>query len=119
MIEAPDLPGWAALLVGILVLSGAAVTLIGSFGLLRFRSFYERVHAPTLGTTLGVALIVAGSIICFSVLQTRPLMHELMILILVSLTTPVTLMLLGRAALYRDRTLGNEDVPPSDADDSN
>lgn len=116
MIEAPDLPEWATLIVGLLVLCGAAITLIGSLGLLRLPSFYERVHAPTLGTTLGVAFIVAASILCFSVLQTRTLMHEMMILILVSLTTPVTLMLLARAALYRDRTSGNEDVPPSDDD---
>lgn len=114
MIEAPDLPGWAALLIGFLVLGGAAITLVGSLGLLRLRSFYDRVHAPTLGTTLGVAMIVAASILCFSVLQTRPLFHEMMILILVSLTTPVTLMLLARAALYRDRISGSEDVPPTD-----
>ena len=119
MIEAPDLPGWAALLVGLLVLSGAAFTLIGSLGLLRLRSFYERVHAPTLGTTFGVALIIAGSMLCFSVLQTKTLVHELMILILVSLTTPVTLMLLARAALYRDRTAGSRDVPHTDDDASN
>ena len=119
MIEAPDLPGWAALLVGLLVLSGAAFTLIGSFGLLRLHSFYERVHAPTLGTTLGVALIVAGSMLCFSVLQSKTLVHELMILILVTLTTPVTLMLLARAALYRDRTSGSGDVPLTDDDASN
>ncbi|RYD53814.1 MAG: potassium:proton antiporter [Sphingomonadales bacterium] len=119
MIEAPDLPGWAALLVGLLVLGGAAFTLIGSIGLLRLRSFYERVHAPTLGTTFGAALIVMGSMLCFSVLQTKTLIHELMILILVSLTTPVTLMLLARAALYRDRTSGSGDVPLTDDDASN
>lgn len=119
MIEAPDLPGWAALLVGLLVLSGAGFTLVGSLGLLRLPSFYERVHAPTLGTTLGVALIILGSMLCFSVLQTRTLVHELMILILVSLTTPVTLMLLARAALYRDRTSGSGNVPLTDDDASN
>jgi len=34
------------------LLAGAALALIGSLGLLRLRGFYERVHAPTLGTTL-------------------------------------------------------------------
>ncbi|RYG86996.1 MAG: cation:proton antiporter [Alphaproteobacteria bacterium] len=114
MIQAPDLPLWASIIVGTFVLSGAAFTLIGSLGLLRLHSFYERVHAPTLGTTLGVALIVAASMLCFSVIQSRPVFHEVIILLLVSVTTPVTLMLLARAALYRDRSSGSADVPATD-----
>lgn len=112
MIEAPDLPGWAALLVAALVLTGAAITLVGSLGLLRLKSFYERVHAPTLGTTLGALFILLGSMVCFSVIQSRPLVHELLIIVFVTVTTPVTLMLLARAALYRDRAEGREDVAP-------
>jgi multicomponent K+:H+ antiporter subunit G len=38
-------------------------------------------------------------------------LHEILIAAFVTLTTPVTLMLLARAALYRDRTEGNEEVP--------
>ncbi len=114
MIQAPDLPAWAALLVSLLVLTGAAFTLIGSAGLLRLKTFYDRVHSPTLGASLGMVLIVLGSMLCFSVLQTKPLIHELLIILFTSLTTPVTFMLLGRAALYRDRISGNEKVPPSD-----
>jgi multicomponent K+:H+ antiporter subunit G len=116
MMQAPDLPAWAALIVAILILTGAGITLIGSLGLLRLNSFYERVHAPTLGTTLGAGFIVLSSIICFSVLQSRPLVHEVLIMIFITVTTPVTLMLLARAALYRDRTEGNGIVPPSDDD---
>ena len=111
MIQAPNLPTWAALFVAFLVLSGAAVTLIGSLGLLRLGTFYERVHSPTLGSTFGAALIVMGSMLCFSVLQSRPLSHELLILVFVTVTTPVTLMLLARAALFRSRAEGSPDVP--------
>lgn len=114
MIDAPDLPGWAALLVALLVLAGAAFTLVGSLGLLRLGSFYDRVHSPTLGTTAGTALIILGSMLCFSVLQSRPLIHEVLILLFTTLTTPVTLMLLARAALYRDRISGSPAVPPAD-----
>jgi hypothetical protein len=42
----------------------------GSIGLLRLRSFYERVHAPTLGTTLGIGCILLASMLFFSVVQT-------------------------------------------------
>ncbi len=112
MIQAPDLPAWAALIVAFLVLAGAAITLIGSLGLLRMKTFYQRLHPPTMGSTLGMALIVAASILCFSVLRSRLSVHELLIGIFVTLTTPVTFMLLARAALYRDRSEKVEDVPP-------
>jgi len=112
MIQAPDLPPWAALIVAFLVVAGAIFALIGSLGLVRMKSFYERVHPPTMGSSLGVALIALASIICFSVLRSRLSVHEVLIVIFVTLTTPVTFMLLGRAALYRDRTEG-ADVPPA------
>jgi multicomponent K+:H+ antiporter subunit G len=103
MSPALELPAWAAVLVSILLLFGAGITLIGSLGLLRLRSFYERVHAPTLGTTLGTASIVLASMLTFTVLQSRPVLHELLIIVFVTLTTPVTLMILVRAAVFRDR----------------
>lgn len=111
MIQAPDLPGWAAILVGLLLLGGALVTLIGTLGLLRLRNFYERVHAPTLGTTLGSGAILLASMTCFSVLQSRPVIHEILIGIFITVTTPVTLMLLARATIYRDRSEGAEHIP--------
>jgi multicomponent K+:H+ antiporter subunit G len=105
------LPLWAAVLVGALVLLGAVITLVGALGLLRLDNFYKRVHAPTLGTTIGTACILAASMICFSTLNTRPMIHEVLIAVFVTLTTPITLMLLVRAALYRDRSEGSEIVP--------
>ena len=98
-----DLPLWASILVSILVVLGALLTLIGCLGLARFDSFYARIHAPTLGTSMGSGLIILASIVFFSVTGQRPSVHELLIFVFVSLTTPVTLMLLARAALYRDR----------------
>ncbi len=98
-----DLPGWAALLAAFLVLLGSGLTLIGNIGLLRLKSFYERVHAPTLGATLGMASILLASMIYFSASQTRPVVHEILIGLFVTITTPVTLLLLVSATLYRDR----------------
>lgn len=113
MTHAADLPVWVAILTSFLVLLGAGFTLIGAVGLLRLKTFYERMHAPTLGATWGAAGILLGSIVFFSVLQSRPVLHEALIAIFVTVTTPVTLMLLARAALYRDRTEGSTAVPPS------
>lgn len=112
MTHAADLPAWAALLTALFLLLGASLTLIGSFGLLRLGTFYERVHAPTLGTTLGIGSILIASMLFFSVLETRLVVHELLIALFTVLTTPVTLILLARAALYRDRREGRDEVPP-------
>jgi multicomponent K+:H+ antiporter subunit G len=111
MSEAAQLPAWASLLTAILVLFGGAVTLVGSIGLLRLGTFYERVHAPTLGATLGTGCILVASMIYFSALQNRPVLHELLITVFAFVTTPVTLILLVRAALYRDRSEDAKEVP--------
>jgi multicomponent K+:H+ antiporter subunit G len=101
------LPGWAAIVTGMLVLLGALLTLVGALGLLRFENFYRRVHAPTLGTTLGAGSILIGSMVFFTVLQSRPVVHEMLITVFLTVTTPVTLMFLVRAAFARDRQEGN------------
>lgn len=106
-----DLPFWAALPVALMLLAGSGLALIGSIGLVRLRDFYARVHAPTLATTLGIGFILLASMLYFTVLQSRPVVHEVLITVFMVMTTPVTLMLLTRAALYRDRQEGNADVP--------
>jgi multicomponent K+:H+ antiporter subunit G len=115
MSAAAELPAWAALATALLLVAGAAITLIGALGLLRLGSFYERVHAPTLGSTLGTGCIVAASMIYFSALQARPVLHEILIAVFVTITTPVTLMVLVRAALFRDRSENAKGVPGPDA----
>ena len=109
MSHATDLNALAAIATAILVLGGAALALIGSIGLLRLRTFYERVHAPTLGSTLGTGLVLIASMVLFSALEARPVLHEIVIGIFMTLTTPVTFILLVRAALHRDGTV---DVEP-------
>jgi multicomponent K+:H+ antiporter subunit G len=111
MSHASDLPLWAALLVSVFLVVGSGLTLIGAIGVLRLKSFYERVHAPTLGTTWGAGSILIASMLFFSVSQSRPVLHEMLIAAFLIVTTPVTLMLLVRAALYRDREEGSQDVP--------
>ena len=104
MNEAAEIPLLPAILTAALLIAGAAITLVGSLGLLRLRSFYERVHAPTLGTTLGTACIALASMLHFSVLETRPVLHELLIIMFILVTTPVTLIILVRAAQLREQS---------------
>lgn len=107
------MPAWVALVVGVLVFAGALLACIGSAGLLRLTTFYRRVHAPTLGTTLGMYLVLAGTIVFFWAGEGRPALHVILIGVCVTVTTPISLMLLARAALERDRRAGTAEVPSS------
>lgn len=113
MSHAADLPLFVAIPVAFFLVLGAGLTLIGSIGLVRLRSFYERLHAPTIGTSYGMGCTLLASIIFFTALETRPVLHEVLIGIFIPLTTPITLMLVGRAALHRDRLEGSRHVPHS------
>src|SRR3546814_10046106 len=102
MMESNDIPVWVAILTAFFVVAGASLTLIGCLGLLPLESFYQRIHAPPLGSTLGTGTILIGSIIFFSALAARPLLHEILIAVFVTVTPPVPFILLVRATRHRD-----------------
>jgi multicomponent K+:H+ antiporter subunit G len=107
MTDFATLSPLVAALVALLAIVGAALALIGSLGLLRLPTFYQRVHPPTMGTTGGAGLILVASMLLFSALEARPVLHEIVIAVFMFVTTPVTYMLLMRAAIHRDRTSGD------------
>jgi len=111
MHPAMDMPVWVAALVAFFLVLGALLALIGAIGFLRLPSFYQRIHAPTLGTSWGIGGVMLGSMIFFSVASSRLAIHEILIGIFVTVTTPITLMMLARAALHRDRAEGNGEAP--------
>ena len=116
------IPAWAAVIIALFLIIGASLALLGNIGLIRFRSFYERLHAPTLGTSCGTGAIIFGSMLMFSVLNGKLIVHEIIIGFFILVTTPVTMMLLSRAALRRDRSRGrvisNASRDPSPEDQS-
>lgn len=110
-----DLPLWLSIAVSACVVLGALLTMAGCFGLIRLDSFYLRIHSPTMGTSMGGGLILLASALYFTVTRERLVIHEMMIFIFVTVTTPVTLMLLARATLFRDRMAGTGGVPSRQA----
>ncbi len=110
-----NVPLWAAIPIGGLLVVGAFLTLVGAIGFLKMGTFYERIHAPTLGTSGGIGAIMVASMIFFSTSTHSLVIHELLIGIFVTVTTPITFMLLARAALHRDRAEQNGNVPPKSA----
>ncbi len=112
MTDFASVPLWLALLVAFFVMLGATLTLIGALGFVRLVRFYDRLHAPTLGTSWGTCGVIIASMLLASHFQNRVILHEILIGLAVMCTVPVTLMLLGRAALHRDRSEGRTDMPP-------
>ena len=106
-----ELPLWAALTVAFFLLVGSGLALIGAIGFLRLNTFYERIHAPTLATSWGIGGVMLASIVFFSVSSGRLVAHEILVGAFVTMTTPVTFMLLARAALHRDRSEQNGKAP--------
>ena len=88
------------LIVSALILFGAAFVLLGSLGLAKLPSFFMRLHGPTKASTLGVGSILLASAVYFSG-QGGLSMHELLILIFLFLTAPVSALLMARAGMHR------------------
>lgn len=86
--------------LSLLILIGAAFTLIGSLGLLRLRDFYSRLHAPTKATTLGVGSLLIASAIFFSHQDDGLSLHEVLVTLFLFITAPVGAHLMAKAALH-------------------
>lgn len=110
----PALPFWIAIPVALLLVISGLITVIGSLGLLRLPAFYQRIHAPTLGNTLGVFCVLLASILASSYIEQRVVVHQILITVFLVITSPVTAMLLMRAAIKRkerDTASGGDAMP--------
>jgi len=111
MSHLETLPVWASILIAVFLIVGSILTLLGTIGMIYLKSFYDRLHAPTLGTSWGTAGIIIASMLLFTLAGNRAILHEFLIGSFVMITTPVTLLLLGRAALQRDRVEQSKELP--------
>ena len=89
---------WQTLIAALLV-TGGLFTLIGAIGMLRFKDFYMRLHAPTKATTLGVGGVLIASALYFTVRGPGFSVHEFLITLFLFLAAPVAAHLLAKAAL--------------------
>ena len=111
MTPETTLPLWCQILVAALALGGAIIAFLGSMGLWRLGSYFERVHAPSIIATMGCWLIMHATWIYFSVSGQGFVMHSVLIANFIAVTVPITTIFLMRAALFRARRAG-QDVPP-------
>jgi multicomponent K+:H+ antiporter subunit G len=90
-----DLIPW---LTSALILLGSIFVLLGSVGLVKFPDFFMRLHAPTKASTLGVTAILLAAMIHFTIKHQSPSLHELLIVIFLWLTAPISALLMASAA---------------------
>lgn len=102
---------WSEIAVAVLLLGSGVVVLAAALGLWRLPDFFARMHAPALASTLAAWIVTLASIVHFSARSDGLALHVWLIIIILSITAPVTTIVLARAALFRRRRAG-DDLPP-------
>lgn len=104
---------WIEVPVALLLVVSGVFTLVAGIGLVRFKTFFQRMHPPALAFSLSAWCVTGASILYFSVQDQKLSLHAWLIIIFLSITVPVTTILLSRTDLFRKR-LGDrpDEVPP-------
>lgn len=92
----------AEAIISFLLVGGALLTFLGSFGIVKLPDFYARLHGPTKNTTLGLGAILVASAIYFSTTGTHLTIRELLITLFLFMTAPISAHLMAKAALHLD-----------------
>ena len=106
------MPPLAEIAVALLLLASGAVVLVAALGLVRLADFFARMHAPALASTLAAWIVTLASIVHFSTRGGGLSLHVWLVIIVLSITAPVTTIVLARAALFRRRQAGDALPPP-------
>ncbi|MCL6229093.1 MULTISPECIES: monovalent cation/H(+) antiporter subunit G [Bartonella] len=99
-----DISLWSAIIISIFLILGSSLTLIGTIGLVRFSNFYERLHTSSLSTSWGGSSIIIASFFYSMLVDHKFVVHEILLIIFLFMTTPITSMLLSQTASYRNQS---------------
>lgn len=105
-------PFWAEAVVALLLVLSGVIVVISAIGFLCLQDFFLRMHPPALAYTFGSWCVTLAGIVYFSMLESRPVLHPWLIIIMLSLSVPVTTLLLARVALFRRRSAAIAGTPP-------
>lgn len=92
------IPWYVSALIAGLILLGSFFMLLGSIGLVKFPDFFMRLHAPTKASTLGITAILIASMIFFTIKHQSLSIHELLIVVFLWLTAPISALMMASAA---------------------
>ncbi len=107
-----QVPFWVEAVVALLIATSGLFVLISAVGFVALPGFFVRMHPPALAYTFGSWTVSLAGIVYFSVSLARPVLHPWLIPILLSITVPITTVLLARVALFRRRAAGTAGTPP-------
>jgi multicomponent Na+:H+ antiporter subunit G len=88
------------IITGIFLIVGIFFILTGTVGLLRLPDLYNRMHAPTKATTLGVSSVILGAVVHFYGILPDAGFKELLAIVFIFLTAPVSAHMLAKAAYH-------------------
>lgn len=84
---------------------------VGSFGLFKLPDLMTRIHGPTKATTLGVGAILVASILVVYAQEQRISIKEILIIIFLFGTAPISAHFISRAYLHMNCSNPDQDLP--------
>jgi multicomponent K+:H+ antiporter subunit G len=90
-------------IAALLVVLGAFFMFVGSLGLAVLPDMMRRLHAPTKASTLGLGSILLGSMVYSFGVRGEASVHELLILVFIFITAPVSGMMIAKAFILINR----------------
>jgi len=90
-------------IAALLVILGAFFMFVGSLGLAVLPDMMRRLHAPTKASTLGLGSILLGSMVYSFGVRGEASVHELLILVFIFITAPVSGMMIAKAFILVNR----------------
>jgi multicomponent K+:H+ antiporter subunit G len=94
------------------LLIGSGFVLVGVIGLLKFNDPMTRLHAPTKVGTVGIGMMLLGSIL-FASASGQTSIHELLIMAFLFVTAPVSAHFIAKVTIHRG-TCETPPAPPKD-----
>jgi multicomponent K+:H+ antiporter subunit G len=110
-----NLAWWIEIPVALLLVLSGVFTLAAAVGVVRFQTFFQRMHPPALAYSFAAWCVTLASIVYFSAQDDKLALRSWLIIIFLALTVPVTTILLARTELFRRRTAsgGRGEIPPT------
>jgi len=88
---------WIEIPVALLLVLSGLFALAAGVGVVRFQSFFQRMHPPALAYSFAAWCVTLASIVYFSAQDDKLALRSWLIIIFLALTVPVTTILLARA----------------------
>ena len=100
----------AEIISGILILIGVFLFLVSAFGVVRLPDVYTRNHAASKASTLGIMMILFGTLFYFYYKHSHFDFRVVLAIIFIFMTSPVAGHLINRAAYHSNVKMWDKSV---------